>query len=190
MSTSCSCCKDLTSRHRPTARLWTYVRDDRPFAGPAPPAALFHFSRDRTAEHPRRHLAAYAGILQADAYAGFGELYRPDRKRGPITEAACWAHFRRRAFELAEVARAPLGAEAVRRIDRVFDAEREVNGSPAADRLQHRQTLVAPLVADLHAWMLETRARLLASTISPRRWTTPSSAGTRSPGSSPMAAFA
>jgi transposase len=143
-----------------TARLWTYVRDDRPFAGPEPPAALFHFSRDRTAEHPRRHLAGYAGILQADAYAGFGELYLPDRKPGPIIEAACWAHFRRKAFELAEVARAPLAAEAVRRIDRVFEAEREVNGRPAADRLLHRQSVVAPLVADLHAWMLETRGRL------------------------------
>ncbi|MBB5695433.1 IS66 family transposase [Muricoccus pecuniae] len=143
-----------------TARLWTYVRDDRPFAGPAPPAALFHFSRDRTAEHPRRHMATYTAILQADAYAGFGELYRPDRKPGPITEAACWSHFRRKAFELAEVARAPLAAEAVRRIDRVFDAEREVNGRPAAERLAHRTAVVAPLIADLHAWMLETRARL------------------------------
>ena len=143
-----------------TARLWTYVRDDRPFAGPAPPAALFQFSRDRTAEHPRRHLASYAGILQADAYAGFGELYRPDRKPGPITEAACWAHFRRKAFELAEVARAPLAAEAVRCIDRVFEAERTVNGRPATERLAHRQAVVSLLVADLHAWMLETRGRL------------------------------
>jgi hypothetical protein len=113
-----------------------------------------------TAEHPRRHLATYAGILQADAYAGFGELYRPDRRPGPITEAACWAHFRRKVFELAEVARAPLAAEAVRRVDRVFEAEREVNGRTAADRLQHRQRVVAPLVTDLHAWMLETRGRL------------------------------
>jgi len=143
-----------------TARLWTYVRDDQPFAGPAPPAAVFHFSRDRTAEHPRRHLAAYAGILQADAYAGFGELHLPNRKPGPITKAACWAHFRRKVFELAEVARVPLAAEAVRRIDRVFDADRAVNGCPAADRLQHRRSIVAPLVADLHAWTLETRSRL------------------------------
>ena len=143
-----------------TARLWTYVRDDRPFAGPAPPAALFQFSRDRTAEHPRRHLASYAGILQADAYAGFGELYRPDRRPGPITEAACWAHFRRKAFELAEVARAPLATEAVRRIDGLFEAEREVSGHPAAERLAHRRAVVTPLLADLHTWMLETRARL------------------------------
>ncbi|MDB5369096.1 MAG: transposase, partial [Roseomonas sp.] len=143
-----------------TARLWTYVRDDRPFAGPAPPAALFYFSRDRTAEHPKRHLARYAGILQADAYAGYGELYWPSRKPGAIREAACWAHFRRKVFELAEVARAPLAAEAVQRIDQVFEAERVVNGCPATDRLTHRQHVVTPLVADLHSWMLATRGRL------------------------------
>ena len=74
------------------------------FAGLAPPAAVFYFSRNRTAEHPKRHLAAYSGILQADAYAGFGDLYLPGRKPGPITEAACWAHFRRKVSELAEVA--------------------------------------------------------------------------------------
>jgi hypothetical protein len=117
------------------ARLWTYVRDDRPFAGPAPPAAVFYFSRDRTAEYPRRHLASYAGILRADAYAWYDELNRAGRKPGPVTEAACWAHFRGKVFELAEVARAPLAAEAVQRIDRVFEAERAVNGCPAAERL-------------------------------------------------------
>ena len=143
-----------------TARLWTYVRDGRPFGGPEPPAAVFHFSRDRTAEHPNRHLAGYSGILQADAYAGFADLYAPGRGPGPITEAACWAHFRRKVFELAEVARAPLAAKAVRRIDGVFGAELEVTGRPAVERLVHREALVAPLVADLHAWMLDTRGRL------------------------------
>lgn len=92
--------------------------------------------------------------MQADAYAEFGDLYLTSRKPGPITEAACWAHFRRKVFELAEVARAPLAAEAVRRIDRVFEAERAMNRRPAADRPQHRQSIVAPLIADLHAWML------------------------------------
>jgi transposase len=79
-----------------TGRLWTYVRDDRPCGGPDPPAAIFFYSRDRGGEHPRRHLATYAGILQADAYAGFNELYDPKRQPGPITEAACWAHGRRK----------------------------------------------------------------------------------------------
>jgi transposase len=143
-----------------TGRLWTYVRDDRPFAGPAPPAALFHYSRDRTAEHPRRHLAGYAGILQADAYAGFNDLYAPGREPGPITEAGCWAHGRRKLFELAEVARAPLAAEAVRRIDAIFDAERTTNGLPAEQRLAVRRQHIAPLVTELETWMRAVRGKL------------------------------
>ena len=73
-----------------TGRVWTYVRDDRPFAGPAPPAAMFFYSRNRDGEHPRKHLAGDTGILQADAYGGFSGLYDPKRSPGPITEAACW----------------------------------------------------------------------------------------------------
>lgn len=142
------------------ARVWTYVRDDRPFAGPEPPAAMFRYSRDRTGEHPRGHLAAYQGILQADAYAGFNDLYVVDRKPGPIAEAACWAHGRRKLFKLAEVARAPLAVEAVRRIDAIFDAERAINGLPAEQRLAVRQQHIAPLVADLEAWMRQTRGKL------------------------------
>ena len=84
-------------------RLWTYVRDDRPFAGPDPPAAVFFYSRNRGGEHPSRHLAGYAGILQADAYAGFGDLYDARRRPGPITEAACWSHGRRKFFVLADL---------------------------------------------------------------------------------------
>ena len=84
-------------------RLWTYVRDDRPFAGPDPPAAVFFYSRDRGGEHPEEHLAGYAGLMQADAYAGFTRLYEADRKAGPIIEAACWAHARRKFFELADI---------------------------------------------------------------------------------------
>jgi transposase len=143
-----------------TGRLWTYVRDDRPFAGPAPPAAVFSYSRDRTGEHPRWHLAGYAGVLQADAYAGFSDLYAPGRQSGPITKASCWAHGRRKLFELAEVARAPLAVEAVRRIDAIFDAERTVNGLPAEQRLAVRQAHIAPLAADLETWMRATRAKL------------------------------
>ena len=90
----------VLARQDVTGRLWTYVRDDRPFGGPAPPAAIFFYSRDRTAAHPNRHLAGYGGILQADAYSGFNDLYRPGRKPEPITEAACWAHGRRKLFDL------------------------------------------------------------------------------------------
>jgi hypothetical protein len=143
-----------------TGRLWTYVRDDRPCGGPDPPAAIFFYSRDRGGEHPRRHLATYAGILQADAYAGFNELYDPKRQPGPITEAACWAHGRRKLFVLAEAAKAPLAIEAVRRIDAIFALEREITGRSAAARLAARQTHVAPLVAELETWMRSERARL------------------------------
>jgi transposase len=143
-----------------TGRVWAYVRDDRPFGGPAPPAAMFRYSRDRTAEHPNRHLAGYAGILQADAYAGYNALYEPDRQPGPITEAACWAHGRRKLFELAEIARAPLAIEAVRRIDAIFGAERAINGLPSNERLAVRRQHVAPLVAGLEAWMRENRGKL------------------------------
>ena len=156
-----------------TARLWTYVRYDRPFGGKDPPAAMFFYSRDRSGEHPQRHLAAYAGILQADAYGGYGYLYAAERRPGPITEAACWAHGRRKLFELADIAKAaqarsrgrhadwsPMAVEAVRRIDRIFEAERTLNGLPAAERLAQRQANIAPLVAELEAWMRGERARL------------------------------
>lgn len=143
-----------------TGRLWTYVRDDRPFAGLAPPAALFHYSPDRRGEHPQRHLAGYAGLLQADAYAGFAELYHPGRKPGPVTEAGCWSHGRRKLFDLAQLARAPLAAETVRRIDAIFDAERTINGLPTEQRLALRQHHVAPLVAELESWMRAARAKM------------------------------
>ena len=111
----------LAKNKTATARLWTYVRDDRPFAGPGPPAALFYYSRNRNGEHPVRHLAGYHGILQADAYAGFGDLYDARRRPGPITEAACWSHGRRKFFVLADLGKSPLAIEAVRRIDEIFD---------------------------------------------------------------------
>jgi transposase len=143
-----------------TGRLWTYVRDDRPFSGPDPPAALFYYSRDRRGEHPNRHLAGYAGILQADAYAGFGDLYDARRRPGPITEAGCWAHGRRKFFVLADAGKSPLAAEAVRRIDPIFAIEREINGLSPEHRLAVRKTRIAPLVAELQNWMRGQRARL------------------------------
>jgi len=150
----------LATGRTTTGRLWVYVRDDRPFAGPAPPAALFHYSPDRKAEHPRRHLAGWQGILQADAYAGFNELYAPDRQPGPVTEAGCWAHTRRKFFDLTELGRAPLAVEAVRRIDVLFAIERDLSGMPAEERLALRQERSALPLAELEAWMREARAKL------------------------------
>ena len=143
-----------------TGRLWVYVRDDRPFGGPAPPAAILHYSPDRTAAHPNRHLALWQGILQADAYAGYSDLYAPSRKPGPVTEAGCWAHARRKFFELAELTKAPLAVEAVRRIDAIFAIERCINGTSAEQRLATRTAQSAALVGELEAWMRQTRLKL------------------------------
>ncbi len=142
------------------ARLWGYVRDDRPFGGPDPPAVAFFYSPDRGGGHPERHLASFAGILQADAYAGFNRLYTPEREPGPILEAACWAHARRKLFELAAVSEAPIAAEAVRRIDGLFAIEREINGKPAEERLSVRKERARPLVIGLEAWLRVQHARV------------------------------
>jgi transposase len=150
----------LAKNKTTTARLWAYVRDDRPFGGPDPPAAIFYYSRNRNGEHPARHLARYAGILQADAYAGFAELYDAQRRPGPITEAACWSHGRRHFFELADLRKTPLAIEVVHRIDAIFAIEREINGLTADDRRAARQNRVAPLVDELAEWMRTERGRL------------------------------
>ena len=143
-----------------TGRLWTYVRDDRPFGGPDPPAAVFFYSRDRGGEHPERHLATYAGLMQADAYAGFNRLYEASRKPGPIIEAACWSHARRQLYELAQLKQAPIAIEAVKRIDRLFAIEREINGASAEHRLAVRHERSRPLVTALETWLREQRTRL------------------------------
>jgi transposase len=154
--------------------IWTYVRDDRPFGGRAPPAALYYASRDRRHEHPARHLHGFTGILQADAYSGYNELYDPARPQGPIIPALCWAHARRQFFELADIAAnarrgknaaaiSPIALEAVKRINALFDIERSINGQSAEERLRVRREQSAPLLAALEAWLREQRSRLSRS---------------------------
>jgi transposase len=145
-----------------TGRLWTYVRDDRPFAGPDPPAAVFFYSPDRGGAHPEQHLAGYAGLMQADAYAGFNKLYEAGRKPGPIVEAACWAHARRKFFDLARLNKAPIAIEAVERIDALFAIEREINGASPQQRLLARNEHSRPLVVELETWLRQQRAKLSA----------------------------
>jgi transposase len=157
-----------------TGRCWIYVRDDKPFGGAGPPAAMFYYSRDRRGEHPQTHLAGYSGILQADAYDGYNKLYLQGRKPGPIREAACWVHARRPFFIMAdieenarrkasgkkEIALSPIAIQVVRRIDALFEIERSINGKSPEERLAARLTLSRPLVDDLHAFMSEQLARL------------------------------
>ena len=157
-----------------TGRVWTYVRDDRPFAGPAPPAAMFRYSRDRTGEHPQRHLAGYAGhpagrclcrVQRALRSRTASPARSPRPPAGRMAGASCSSWPRS--------PRAPLAAEAVRRIDAIFDAERAINGLPAEQRLAVRQQQIAPLVADLETWMREQRARHVPPRRGrPRPWTT------------------
>lgn len=143
-----------------TGRLWTYVRDDRPFGGSAAPAAALFYSPDRGGEHPGQHLANYAGLMQADAYAGFNKLYHPSRKPGPVTEAACWAHARRKFFDLARLKKAPIAIEAVKCIDALFAIEREINGLTSQERLAARHERSRPLINELEVWLREQRAKL------------------------------
>jgi transposase len=155
-------------------RCWTYVRDDRPFGGPDPPAAMFYYSRNRKGEHPQAHLVNYSGILQADAFDGYAKLYEAGRTPGPIQEAACWVHARRPFFAMAdleenarrkaagkkEIVISPMAIEIVRRIDALFEIERDINGQTADQRRAVRQALSAPLVADLQTYMREQCAKL------------------------------
>jgi len=155
-------------------RCWVYVRDDKPFGGKDPPAAMFYYSRDRGGGHPLLHLAGYDRILQADAFSGYTKLYDPRRSPGPIQEAACWVHARRPFFAMAdleenarrkaagkkEIVISPIAIEIVRRIDALFEIERPLNGKTPAQRQAVRQTLSAPLVADLEAYMHEQCAKL------------------------------
>ena len=157
-----------------TGRCWIYVRDDKPFGGAGPPAAMFYYSRDRRGEHPQAHLAGYVGILQADAYDGYNKLYLTDRKPGPIREAACWVHARRPFFAMAdieenarrkaagkkEIPLSPIAIEVVRRIDALFEIERSINGKSAQERLYVRRTLSQPLVEELQLYMRKQLAKL------------------------------
>ncbi|MBB6262652.1 hypothetical protein FHS77_003234 [Paenochrobactrum gallinarii] len=157
-----------------TGRILTYVRDDRPFGGAAPPATLYYASRDRRQEHPAQHLKTFSGILQADAYGGYNPLFKADRNPAPLTQALCWAHSRRKFFVLADIAAnakrgkkaariSPVALEAVRRIDALFDIERDINGLSAMERMAQRQQRSQPLVDTLHVWLQSERSKLSRS---------------------------
>ena len=153
------------------ARCWVYVADDKPFGGTSPPAAMFYYSRDRSGEHPQAHLTGWSGIFQADAFSGYGKLYAPDRKPGQIQQAGCWSHARRPFFihaDLQEAARrkakskkpvvvSPIALDIVRRIDTLFDIEREINGQSPEKRRALRQERSLPIVEALRVYLEEKR---------------------------------
>jgi transposase len=139
-----------------TGRLWTYVRDDRPAASTDAPAVLFRYSPDRRGEHPRAHLAQFSGILQADAYAGFGHLY----EAGRIQEAACWAHARRAFYDIHQANQSPIAAEALARIGALYVIESEIRGRPPDERSAARQARAGPLLESLREWLRQMLARV------------------------------
>lgn len=153
-------------------RLWTYVRDGRGWGSTDPPAVAYRYSPDRKGSHPREHLAAFSGVLHADGYAGFAELYRapmPAVECGGtlprIVEAACWAHARRKFFDLTVSGPAPVAAEALRRIGELYEIERSVRGRRADERLQARQARAVPKVAALRDWLERELARQSAKSL-------------------------
>jgi transposase len=137
-----------------TGRLWTYVRDDQPSGSTDPPAVLFRYSPDRKGERPRAHLQRFRGILQADGYAGFQGLY--DRQNEPLLEAACWAHARRKYFDLHAATASPIALEALERIGALYKIEEDIRGRTPVQRQAERQTRAAPLLEDLQQWLHET----------------------------------
>ena len=132
-----------------TGRLWTYVRDDRPAGDATPPAVWFAYSPDRKGEHPQGHLRPFAGTLQADAYAGFDPVYATGR----IREAACWAHVRRKFYDLQVAHKSPVTQEALEQIAALYAIEKEIRGHPPQERREARQTRARPLLASMRAWM-------------------------------------
>jgi transposase len=149
-----------------TGRLWTYVVDERPWQGNRAPAAYYRFSPDRRGERPRDHLALFRGVIQADAFSGYEALARSAARsgRGPpaVTHAACWAHARRKFFDVFESTKSPIAEEALRRIGELYAIEAEIAGQPSARRLTARQARAVPLIAALHDWLGAQRRRLSA----------------------------
>jgi transposase len=136
-------------------RLWTYVRDDRAAGSSEPPAVLFQYSPDRKGERPRAHLSSFTGVLQADAYAGFERLYGER-----IQEAACWAHVRRKFYDIHVADASPIAAEALDRIGRLYGIEAEIRGRPPDERKATRQARAGPELEELHRWLHATVPQL------------------------------
>jgi hypothetical protein len=139
-----------------TGRLWTYVRDDRPAGNTSPPAVWFAYSPNRKGDHPQRHLRDFQGILQADGYAGFNKIY----EEGWVKEAACWAHVRRKFYDLQQAHASPIADEALKRIGALYVIEAEVRGRTPDERRAVRQERARPLLDSMHAWLQNTLGKL------------------------------
>jgi transposase len=138
-----------------TGRLWVYTRDDRPWNGPDPPAAVYLYSPDRKAERPAVHLSNFSGVLQVDGYAGFERL----TAKGVVL-AACWAHARRRFYDLHQGTGSPIAAEALRRIAELYVIEERIRGHAAEERRRMREIASKPIIEAMQAWLQQELARI------------------------------
>jgi hypothetical protein len=138
-----------------TGRLWAYVRDGRPHGDERPPAAVYFYSPDRKGEHPQSHLKGFRGILHADGYAGFDAIF----ERGQVSEAACWAHVRRKFFDEHEKG-SPLATEALERIAALYGIETDIKGKPPDERQRLRHERAKPLLDELKAWLEATLKKI------------------------------
>ena len=152
-----------------TGRLWVYVVDERPWQGGRAPAAYYRFSPDRRGERPRNHLAGFRGVIQADAFSGYEALTRPASSlpakgpigRGPpLIHAACWAHARRKFYDVFEATKSPIAEEALKRIGELYKIEAEITGQPAEARLAARQNRAVAILDALRDWLTAQRRRL------------------------------
>ena len=147
------------------SRFWVYAVDPRSHAGPGPPAAFYRYSADRKGKRPREHLAGFSGVMHADAFAGYDALYRAATGQPPRTQhAACWAHARRKLFEVHESTKSPIAEEALWRIQVLYQIEADITGRPAADRWAERQARSKPLLDELKTWMETQRRRASSKT--------------------------
>jgi transposase len=146
-----------TTKH---GRLWTYVRDDRARASSDPAAVWFAYSPDRKGIHPHTHLRHFNGVLQADGYAGFDRLFNETDPQHPIKEAACWAHARRKFYDIHQATQSPIALEALKRIGELYAIEDQIRGQPPELRQQARAQHATPKIQALHAWMIQTKTSL------------------------------
>ncbi|WFU51873.1 IS66 family transposase [Sinorhizobium terangae] len=146
-----------------TGRLWSYVRDGRPWGDDTPPAVSYFYSPDRKGEHPKAHLASFVGTLHADGYAGFRDLYEATQPNIPaaIQEAACWAHVRRKFFDLTtSPGTHPIAEETLARIGELYDIEKAIRGAPPDRRKTIRQSQAKSKIEALRRWWDKMLAEL------------------------------
>ena len=152
-----------------TGYFWALARDDRPWGGAAPPGVAFTYALGRSGQYADDILQGFAGVLQVDGYAGYNRLIQTDRTGPAIQLAYCWAHARRKLFEVARNSTAPIAEDGLKRIAALYKIEAEIKGLSSEARFAARQDQSAPKIAELKAWLTHHRTRVSAKSPWARR---------------------